>query len=249
MVSKIALNVIVPPASLLIIIAAGFLIITVCRRAGRIMIASGFLLLYLLSIGPVSHALLRPLETYAPPFKDRTVKADAIVVLGGGVTDLSWTGQPSVPSNASLARLIKGIELYRKLRIPLVLVGGNGDPSRKVIPDADAMKQEATALGVPSRDVIIENKSRDTIEGARALNQVIKGKRIILVTSAFHLKRSDAMFKKAGFETIPVPTDYLSEEKKNSFRSFIPHAGSLYASSAACREYLSLSWYRITRAI
>ncbi len=243
-VSKTILYLIVPPASLFIIMAAGLVIMKYCRTFGRFLTAAGFISLYLLSIGPVSDMLVKPLETFAPPFKDKQVKADAIVVLGGGVMELSWAGQPAVASDEAQARLIKGIVLYRKLHMPLVLVGGNGDPARNVTADADAMKQTALALGVPSRDIIVENKSRNTLEGARALNQVIKGKRILLVTSAYHLKRATGMFKKKGFQVIPVPAVYLSEQRKLSLYSLIPRARALSVSSAACSEYITLLWYK-----
>lgn len=247
--SKIFWYLALPPASLLIIMATGLLIMGVCRRTGKFLTGAGLAFLYLFSITPVSDALLRPLESYTPPLKDRHPKAEAIVVLGGGVRDLSWVDQPPAPFNEAAARLMKGVSLYRNLRIPLVLVGGSGDPSGKTITDADTLKRLALDLGVPSRDILIENRSRNTIEGARALNKIIRGRRILLVTSAYHLKRAAGMFKKEGFQVTPVPAVFLSEQRKLSFFSLIPRAGVLYASSAACGEYLSLLWYTATGKI
>jgi uncharacterized SAM-binding protein YcdF (DUF218 family) len=242
-ITKTIQSLLVPPASLLIIMAAGFLIIRSCPRFGKLLIAAGLILLYLLSISPVSDALLKPLETSVPPLKDERVRADAIVVLGGGVRDLSWLGQRTGPACASLARLAKGIALYRASHIPLVLMGGNGDTSRSATSDAEAMKNTALALGVPAKSVMTENKSRNTIESARALRQVIKGKHIVLVTSAYHMKRAAAMFKKNGFDVTPASTDYMSEQTSFSLYSSIPRSGNLAASSVACTEYLSLFWY------
>jgi uncharacterized SAM-binding protein YcdF (DUF218 family) len=247
--AKTILYLLLPPASLLIIMALGFLVIGFLRGLGRSLIAVGFILLYLFSIGPVSDALLKPLETSSPPWKDGQVKADAIVVLGGGVRDLSWLERPSVPSCSSLERVVMGIMLYRGLHLPVVLMGGNGDPSRAVVPDADAMARTAHGLGVPARDVMVENKSRNTLESARALKSMIKGRRIILVTSAFHMKRASAMFAKQGFHVAPAPAGYRHERKKLSFYSFIPHAGNLADSSAALSEYVSLFWYSMNGAI
>ncbi len=248
-VTKILLYLIVPPASLLIIIGAGFILIQRYRLAGKILIGGGFALLYLLSTGPVADALLKPLEAHSKPFTDEQVKADAIVVLGGGVGDFSWAGMPAEPSRAALARLVKGIILYRTLRLPMALVGGNGDPSREVTPDADAMARIAFKAGVPEKDLIIENRSRNTLEGARALGGLVKGRRIILVTSAYHMRRASRMFTKQGFKVVPAPADYISEQKNISLYSLIPSAGSLYGSTSACSEYLSLFWYRMTGAI
>jgi uncharacterized SAM-binding protein YcdF (DUF218 family) len=138
---------------------------------------------------------------------------------------------------------MKAIILYRRLHLPLVLMGGNGDPYRTVTPDADAMQAAALALGVRSKDIILENKSRNTIESAAALPGLIKGRRIILVTSAYHMRRAAGMFRKKGFDVIPAPAGYRSEQRNLSLYSFIPRARSLADSSTACSEYLSLFWY------
>ena len=246
---KTVLSLILPPASLLIVMAFGFLVIRPCRAFGRLLIATGFILLYLLSISPVSDVLLKPLEVGFPPWKDGPVKADAIVVLGGGVRDLTWLELPSESSCSSKERVVKGITIYRKHHLPLVFMGGNGDPSRIMSPDADAMARTALELGVPARDVKVENKSRNTLESAKALKGLIKGNSIILVTSAFHLKRASAMFIKQGFHVIAAPAGYRYELKELTFSSFIPHAGNLNNSSTAISEYLSLFWYSVNGAI
>lgn len=248
-VSKILLYLITPPAGLILLILLGLLIVGVCRVLGRLLISFGVLALYLLSISPVSDALLKPLETFAPPLQERRVNADAVVVLGGGVSDPSWAGESATPSAEGMSRLVKGVTLYRKVHRPLVLMGGNGDPARDVTSDAETMARVSRDLGIPAKDLIVENKSRNTLEGAAALAGLIKGKRILLVSSAYHLKRATAMFEKRGFDVVPVPAVYLSEQTKISFYSYIPHAGTLYASSAACTEYISLFWYRMTRQI
>lgn len=246
---KTILSLILPPASLVLLVALGFLV-GPRRFLGRLLIAAGFLLLYLLSISPISDTLLGPIETAFPPWKDGPVKADAIVVLGGGVRDLTWLAQPCEPSGTSKERAVMGITIYRKHRLPLVFMGGNGDPSGTVVcTDADAMARTAVELGVPVRDVKTENKSRNTLESARALKNVIKGNSIILVTSAFHLKRATAMFTKQGFRVLPAPAGYRCEHKKLTFFSFIPRVENLDDSSTALYEYASFLWYSQNKAI
>jgi len=121
---KAMLLLILPPSSLLILMAVGLLTIKKNPMLGKLFIASGLILLYFVSINPVTDALVKPLETSSAPWKDGHVRADAIVVLGGGVRDLSWMGRTSQPSSSSVERLVMGIMLYRRLHIPLVLMGG-----------------------------------------------------------------------------------------------------------------------------
>ncbi len=247
--AKIILYVITPPAGPLILMALGFLIMRFRRGLGGFLVAAGFILLYGLSIGPVSEALLKPLERGPGASKDSGVRADAIVVLGGGVRDRSWLGLPAEPSCPSLERVVTAVRLHRKLHRPLVFMGGNGDPSRVVTPDADAMARSARELGVPAGDIIVENKSRNTLEGAKSLKGLITGDAIVLVTSAYHMKRASAMFEKQGFRTLPAPAGYRYEHRTFSFYSFIPRAGYLVDSSTAISEYISLLWYSLIGAI
>lgn len=241
-------SLLLPPGGLLVLMALGFAIRGICRTFGRLLVASGFVLFCLVSVDPVSDALIRPLEGAYPPLaaapKDK--KTDAVVVLGGGVRDLAWAGVEAQPSEMSLERVVTGIRLARISHLPLVMVGGSGDPSKPDIREAEAMARAASGLGVSRRDLIVIGKAQNTLESAAAARERLTGRRIILVTSAFHMRRSVGMFRKKGFDVIPAPCGYLSEQRPLTIRSFIPHAGSLYASHVALSEYLSLAWYTMS---
>jgi uncharacterized SAM-binding protein YcdF (DUF218 family) len=150
------------------------------------------------------------------------VDARAIIVLGGGVRDLSWIGLEPEPSDTSLVRTVTGVVFYRARRIPFIVSGGSGDPSQPDIREADAMARVASSLGVPRKDIIIENKARNTIESAKAVKAMFTGKRIILVTSAQHMKRAAGMFAKQGFDVIPAPTEYHGERRGVSLAHSFP---------------------------
>lgn len=246
--SKTLLFLLLPPSNLIIIMAAGVVLLKRYPRLSKIFIVFGLAGLYLISIKPVSNALIKPLEsTFSPLPKDFPLSsASSIVVLTGGVADLSWVGIKPAPSHASLSRLVYAVTIYRRITgAKLIISGGSGDPDKPNISEADAMKDTAVALGVPAYDIIVENKSRNTIESVNALKGFVGEKKLILVTSASHMKRAVAMFKKAGINVIPGPTDYLCEQKNISSYSLIPHASSLMTSSVAFYEYAALSWYGI----
>ncbi len=229
----------------MLLVAAGFAVKIICRGFGRLLIASGFALLYLVSISPVSDALIRPLERAYPPL-DVTRKAknaDAIIVLGGGVRDLTWLGLAAEPSEMSLERVVAAVRLSHTEHLPLVLVGGNGDASKTGVSEAESMARAAAGLGVPRRDLIVIGKAQNTLESATAVRDRLKGKRIILVTSAFHMRRAVGLFNKKGFQVIPAPCGYRGEQRTLTSRSFIPRADCLSTSHAALGEYLSLAWY------
>lgn len=243
---KIAWFLLLPPASLVVVILTGLLLQNRYRQVGKGLIIAGLALLYILSLGHVADVLVKPLERRYPPLVKSTITADAVVVPGGGSVDLGWIGAAPVPNAESYARLITGVELARRLRIPLVLCGGNGEPFSTTVNDADVMAEAASAMGLPRSQVIVENKSRNTLENSHAVRRLLTGDRIILATSAYYyMKRAAAMFSRRGFSVIPAPTYYLAQTRKCSLPSFIPRSGDLARSSVAIAEWISLAWWWI----
>jgi uncharacterized SAM-binding protein YcdF (DUF218 family) len=240
---KIVWFLILPPMSLIVIILTGWFLIEKNRKSGRVLLFAGLALLYLLSLNQVADLLLRPLERAAPPVKNTRILADAVVVPGAGSIDLDWIDARPEPNGESWARLIKGVELARKLRIPLVLTGGNGEPFNTRLKDADVMAEAAFDLGLPRNRVIAENVSRNTLENSRAVRKLVKGNKIILVTSAYYMRRAVAMFSKQGFTVVPVPVYHLAQTRKNNLASLIPRAASLKSSTIALAEWISMAWW------
>ncbi len=246
LLSKILLSLLLPPASLLILMVAGIVVLRRNRALGRALVTAGIALLYLLSLSPTGDRLIRPLEAAFPPFHDSGVKVNAVVVLSGGAKDLSWVPAPTAPSDTSLERLVAGIQIARTRRLPLVITGGSGLVTRGGPKEADAMADAAVKLGFPHRDLVIENRSRNTWESAQQVGALLPGQTIILVTSAFHMKRSAGMFRKQGFTVLPAPAGYKSQTRPFSITCLIPSAEALNTSATALSEYLSLAWYGMT---
>lgn len=246
--TKIIQMLLLPPGVFLLLMVMGFLIRKECRTMGRLLIGSGFLSLYLVSISPVSFALMEPLERqYKPLIVGKApLHAEAVVVLAGGVRDLAWLNLAPQAAESSLERTVEGIRIHRATRLPLVLVGGSGDPDKRAVSEADAMARTASGLGVPDASIVVVGGVKNTLESAKALKRrEVKGKRIILVTSASHMPRAAGMFRKLGFEVLPAPCGYRAEQRKRSTFSYLPNADCLLTSSRAFAEYISLAWYRM----
>jgi uncharacterized SAM-binding protein YcdF (DUF218 family) len=242
---KIIWFLVMPPASLILLMLFGLALSRKRRRTGSAFVLAGLVLLYLLSITPVADRLLKPLESAAHPLQKLPAAADAVVVPGGGSIDLAWLNSAPVPNGETMSRLVKGVELARSMNIPLVLTGGNGEPFTTDLNDADVMAQTAYLLGMPRSRVIVENRSRNTLENSHAVRAIVKGDRIILATSAYYMKRAVAMFIRRGFTVIPAPTGQLVQTRKNGPTAFIPRAGVLAHSTVALAEWLSLAWWGV----
>lgn len=203
-------------------------------------------LLFLASIRPVSNAVIHPLEhAYPQQAVSELSKIDAIVVLGGGsiggVNDFDGVGQ--VPGG-SANRLLAGLRLHKALdKAPIILSGGTVFAHSGC--EADIEYRVLKACGVKEKFIIEEDRSRNTVENARYTYDICKErkfKRLLLVTSAFHLPRSVEIFKReTDLSIIPYPTDYrCDKETVYDVFAFVPNAYDLENVSIALKEYLGI---------
>ena len=73
-------------------------------------------------------------------------------------------------------------------------------------------------------------------------------KRIILVTSAYHMYRAQRLFEKQGFEVIPYKVDYKAERNKvTTIIDFLPSADYFKNTEIGFREILGRIFYTIKR--
>jgi uncharacterized SAM-binding protein YcdF (DUF218 family) len=242
---KIVWYLFLPPGSLLMMAAAGVIIISRRRRAGYCMIVSSLLLQYLLSLGPTADLILRPLENRYRPLTAEKISADAVVVPGGGSVDMAWLGAEPVPNAETGARLAKGVELAKRFKTKLILTGGNGEPFSMRLADADVMAPAALRMGISPRQLVIEPVSRNTLENSYAVRAIEKGDCIILVTSAYYMRRAVLMFERRGFKVIPAPVYFLTQSHALNASSLIPGAVNLMHSSVGIAEWIGMAWWRV----
>ncbi|HSH41759.1 MAG TPA: ElyC/SanA/YdcF family protein, partial [Arenicellales bacterium] len=71
-------------------------------------------------------------------------------------------------------------------------------------------------------------------------------RRVLLVTSATHMRRAVLAFRHAGVEVTPVPTDFIAvDANAPEALSWIPSVEALMGTTHALREYLGRLWYRV----
>jgi uncharacterized SAM-binding protein YcdF (DUF218 family) len=205
-------------------------------------------LIYVLSINPTAELFMRPLEdAYEPASLAEVNTCDAYVVLGGGITenvpDIDGKGALSA---YALPRVATAYRLYMRAKKPIIFSGG------KIFnraPEAEIAKRFLISLGVPSHHIITEEKSMDTYENAQYVKEIAdryQFKKIVLITSAFHMKRSYLLFNKRFQEIVPYPTDYQTSRGSYDVLSFLPNAGSLGLIEIAAKEYLGILFYKLT---
>jgi uncharacterized SAM-binding protein YcdF (DUF218 family) len=174
-------------------------------------------------------------------------KADAIVVLGSGVR-VSGTTEASIDLDpSSVFRCIKAAEVYHRAGpCPVIVSGGKSRAEAPGPPAARVMKDLLVRLEVDPADIVVEDASRTTYENAVETWKRIQGrgfKRIVLVTDAAHLLRSERCFESLGCPVIPVGCNYRANTLTWGPRVFLPSPQAVLKVQQACHEWAGIVWY------
>ncbi len=235
-----------PPLNLLLVAGFGLLLRRRWPRAGRTLIIGAVALLLVLCTNAGSLLLVAPLERLASPLTVADVPAaQAIVVLGGGrIGAAPEYGGHDIPSLPTLARLRYAAHLQRASGLPLLVSGGSPDGAAdsEAVLMARSLRED---FAVPVR--WLEQGSDNTAENARYAAQQLHGdgiRRVLLVTDAMHMPRSQAIFSRYGLQVVAAPTVFFSRQRLTPI-DFFPGGDGLRRSHYALHEWIGLLWYRL----
>jgi uncharacterized SAM-binding protein YcdF (DUF218 family) len=149
-------------------------------------------------------------------------------------------------------RFIQTANLYHQGIIKKIIVsGGTGKLSQDEPGEAFFLLEQFKANGIPAKDIFIESASRNTYENALFSKKITDSLKLrppfVLITSAQHMKRSEAVFNKAGFQCISYPCDYKVIPTKNAIdNTVLPNIGLLNEWAFLLKEIVGLYVYRLT---
>jgi uncharacterized SAM-binding protein YcdF (DUF218 family) len=166
--------------------------------------------------------------------------ADAIVVLSG-MLEINEVGDSTYIEWGDPDRFFGGIALFKAGKSQkLVFTGGKmpWDNAKKT--EGDVLKEYAISNGILSKKIFVTKNVENTADEAVAVKELISSsKRIILVTSAYHMYRAKRLFEKQGFNVIPYKVDYKVERNKEMLiMDFLPDAESLKRTETGIREFM-----------
>jgi len=183
-------------------------------------------------------------------------KADAIVLLGGGIGS-NTNVYPYAEMWNGADRVWHAARLYKAGKAPIVIPTGCNERESTVPLLRD--------FGVPESAILVEDAARNTEENARFVERMLATKstknikdgsgdkkRVLLVTSAWHMRRSVLMYRKyaPSLEIIPAATDYeatVITGRPFEFKDIWPDASILSANSYIFKEYIGYWGYRLLR--
>ena len=224
------------------------LLLTRFKRMGQklVLFATGLMLFF--AILPVGGWLTETLENRFPGNPEIPHDVAGIIVLGGTINQyISATrGQPSLSAGGE--RFTEFVYLARRFpQAKLIFTGGSGALFDQNLKEADAARVMFDRIGLEEGRVLYERNSRNTVENAD-FSRKLAGDRFVgkwvLVTSALHMPRAVGVFRKAGWQILPYPVDYLTDGRGSFGPGFRP-LGGMMALNRAGREWIGLLAYRI----
>ncbi|MEI6107743.1 MAG: YdcF family protein [Opitutae bacterium] len=209
-------------------------------------------ILYVCSISVVSSPLIGWLETRYPEIPlERVEPADAVVVLGGILGPRSMAqAQPNWLE--TVERFDAGVALVQSGKAGhLVFTGARMPWEDRETTEGVELQRLAIARGVPPGKILVTRLIDNTATEAAAIAGLMKEqgwRRIILVTTGWHMPRSVLLFRKAGVNFIPFPVDFRSDRTRTlSAIDFVPKAEAWQMTETALREGYGWIFYALPR--
>lgn len=149
-------------------------------------------------------------------------------------------------------RVTHTVHLYKLGLLERILIsGGSGRLSGETEPEANKFLKAMVMMGVDSADIIIENETRNTYESAMAVKPMLdslgyRDEDCLLITSAFHMRRSLACYRKAGVSLDYFTTDFYTHSRDYTLDSFlIPKPEAIMIWHKLVREWIGLVAYKV----
>ena len=175
------------------------------------------------------------------PLEKGKVYSTAIVL--GGFTNETRTGTGFYNDHAD--RLIEAVRLKSTGKVASILMSGGNEHPNDGFTEADYVHATLREMNFPDSVILIENQSTNTVTNAKYSKKLLDAKHLkgpyILVTSAFHMRRSIYIYKQNGMDVIPYPCDYIGGNNIMLFSDyFVPNVQTLYDWSFYIKEFFGL---------
>ena len=212
-----------------------------------------FLVIIILSLAlgivstPTASVLIsRPLES---PYKNPglLLPADniqAVTVLSGGIYQ-GPAEEFELPGDSTIQRVNRGVKFFLESEADYLILQGrlSEGPGDRMV---QLMAEQAILLGVDEDKIILESESTNTMEHPyflSNLNLIAQDAELAVVTSAWHLRRSELAFNYYYENISPVPAEFISYNLPGGINNFFPQVSGLRRSTRAIHEYIGMVWY------
>ncbi|MFL6415709.1 MAG: YdcF family protein [Bryobacteraceae bacterium] len=231
------------------------LVVAALGSARRLFVLFPLMILYGFGVPVTADSVMRSLEDrYAHRNPADCPRADAIFVFGGMLTLRDYgTGNPEW--NDAADRFEKALALYVSMKAPLVVFSGGPERYEGGPDEGEILRDEAIRRGLPKGAILVTPRTWNTDSEAKNLRLLAaerNWKRVLVVTSAYHMPRAMLVSAPCQAELVPVPVAYLTPAPNTgwAFRRpeyYFPRAHALSISETALHEYWGMWFNRLSR--
>jgi uncharacterized SAM-binding protein YcdF (DUF218 family) len=174
------------------------------------------------------------------------VAADAVIVLGGGAS-FSLHEFAELDFGLAADRILMGAELSRRGIGKVLVLGGSATLKPEVAPEPKRLRRWLETWEVPQSPMLDLGPCRNTRDEALRAAELAREhgwNRVLLVTSASHMKRSEATFRVVGMEVVPVACDFTGTAAVERGSRWVPQVQSLVLIQLWLHEVVGMWYYR-----
>ena len=210
---------------------------------------TGLIMLLFFSNEFIANEVMRAWEIESRPISSLPKYKLAIVLTGS-----TYSHEPNdrVYFQRGADRVTHAVQLYKQGYIGKILIsGGSGRLVTESEPEADRFKRAMVMMGVDESNIIIENQTRNTAESAIEVKKMLQNsgftdRDCVLITSAFHMRRSLACYVKQGMHPDVFTTDFYSHPRDFYFDTLIiPQIDSMLIWHKLIREWVGFAAYKV----
>lgn len=193
---------------------------------------------------------MRVIEKSEPQTYDSTLTYDVAIVLGGGMVNYDATSN-NIHFHHNTDRYLQALRLLAQQKVKYLLIsGGSGSLIYRNMKEACLLQQFSADMGIDTSLILVECESDNTYENALLTKKLfqehqIEGK-ILLITSAHHLRRAASVFRKQGFQFHTFATNPIAgKPRKDLYFYIIPSVHALLTWEIAIKETIGYIVYKI----
>ncbi len=252
--ARLIFDLIQPSVQLVVLLLIVLALLVAGQRRWALRALAVWVLLFLLYANPfLSGMLIDRLQDRHPVLTEEKIAAlhvEAggdpvyIIVLGAGHTPDPRL-KPSQMLTASVTmRLVEAIRVHRQL--PGSRLVTSASAVHGTYSQAEAVRDAAIALGVDAAAIHIQTDPENTCQEARAFVRYHgSGTRVVVATSASHMRRAMMLFERQGAVPVAAPTSF--KRKNNPHRTFdpedwLPALENIDYLETAIKEYAGYQW-------
>jgi uncharacterized SAM-binding protein YcdF (DUF218 family) len=240
--SKLLFFIINPVIWVLVLIFLGIIL----KKKRFILLLTAATLLYIFSNTAIFQFVSKKWEIESFPADSVKKHYSYAVVLGGMATGNTINGKMHI--GESIDRILQAIILNKQGKIDTILItGGSGMILDQSMKEAPIIRRFCIDMGIKDGCILIESQSRNTHENAIKTKAMLNNHppRILLITSAFHMRRSKGCFKKEGFDFDVLSTNPFCKTHLYIDDYFIPKAEVIDKWGILIKEIAGTITYKI----